>query len=103
MADARKPQGGRRGTIRQPCGQTDATATHLEYIIIHYIYIIATANLEMKTVITPRYNPTAAPAACKNGDTPYGDSEATADPLRLPQVSLDFEGPPYPSRRADVI
>ena len=34
---------------------------------------ISTANVEMKKVITPRYNSTATPAAVKHrADSPYG-------------------------------
>ena len=51
-------QGARKGTVRQPYGDRAvygmATACQ-----------ISTANIEMKKVITPRYNSTATPAACK--------------------------------------
>ena len=66
--------------------------------------VIATANLKMKKVITPRYNPTVTRTACKDRDKPLGDPEANADSLRPPQVSLDSRGvrPPYPSRRSNA-
>ena len=63
---ARRPQGDCRGALRRTCGQTDGN----EWVLFIYIYFfftssfvsacrIATANVEMKKVITPRYNSTA--------------------------------------------
>ena len=57
-AYARRPQGDRTVTVRRPYGDRAvygmATASQ-----------ISTANVEMKKAITPRYNSTATPAACK--------------------------------------
>ena len=47
------------------------------------VCLIAMANLEMETVISPRYNPTATRTACKDRDTHYGDPEAAASISRL--------------------
>ena len=65
----RCPQGDRRGTtggLRRTCGQTDSNEWVLFFIIIIFFTSsfvsacrIATANVEMKKVITPRYNSTA--------------------------------------------
>ena len=62
----RRPQGDHRGTLRRTCGQTDGN----EWVFYYFLFFIftssfvsacriATANVEMKKVITPRYNSTA--------------------------------------------
>ena len=65
-------QDDRRGALRRTCGQMDGN----EWVLFfNFFYLlsssfasacrIATANVEMKKVITPRYNSTATPMACK--------------------------------------
>ena len=65
-ATAGGPQGDRRGALRRTCGQTDGNKWVLFIIIIIFFtrsFVsacrIATANVEMKKVITPHYNSTA--------------------------------------------
>ena len=75
-AYARRPQGDRTVNVRRPCGQTDATDWRSASVRPTYgrrrgvydmatVWQISTANVEMKKVITPRYNSTATLAACK--------------------------------------
>ena len=62
---ARRPQGDRRGALRRTCGQTDGNECVLFFFFFFFAssFIsacrIAAANVEMKKVITPRYNSTA--------------------------------------------
>ena len=62
-ADARRPQGDRRGALRRTCGQTDGKSGFFFLFLFTSSIVsacrIATASVEMKKVITPRYNSTA--------------------------------------------
>ena len=75
-AYARHPQGDRTVNVRRPYGDRAVKLTLLTDAVPPYgrrrgvygmatVWQISTANVEMKKVITPRYNSTATLAACK--------------------------------------
>ena len=74
----RRPQGDRRGALRRTCVQTDGNECVLFFFFNFFFFLtssfvsacrIATVSVEMKKVITPRYNSMATLWPVKDNQT----------------------------------